>query len=95
MNNPDLKKDRVGLNESELEIVAKLERREPRLRIYYFLSAVYFLIALVLIGAGLMLHSEALFLGGICVALATGSLFGMVWNDSKYLRLIRKLLSQG
>ena len=94
MNKADINSSSGDLTESDLQLINKLERRELHSCAHYLFSAIVFLIGVIAIAAGPLIGSETLFLEGMWLTLAAGSLFGMVRSGSRHLNLIRKLLSQ-
>ena len=92
MNSQNVEKTQAELTKSDLKLIARLERTEAHLRIYYFISAGCLLLALGLIVCGPIIGSGATFLFGMVLLVGAGNLLGMLRNGSRHLKIIHKLL---
>ena len=84
----------IDLTEAERKLIRKLERDEKRLRITYFAGACSLIVCLAAATLGFAKRDKGLVWLGLFSFLSCEILLISARNNSKQLRLIKKLMEQ-
>jgi len=93
MDRPDSKLS-AELTEAERKLIGKLERDEKHLQINYFVCVLGMIAGLAAVTFGFAKRDKGLVWLGLFGFLSCEILLGLVRNNSKHLRLIKKLMEQ-